>query len=245
MRNLVGIEDLSKEEINDLISVASDIFDHRENYMEKCKGKILATLFFEPSTRTRLSFESAMLGLGGSVIGFSDASNSSTSKGETLADTITVVSSYSDIIAMRHPKDGSAYVATQHSRVPVINAGDGGHNHPTQTLLDLMTIKKELGRLDNFTIGLCGDLTFGRTVHSLSTALSIYENVNFVFISPKELKMPEYIKEMLTKKGIGYTEVENLEETIPQLDVLHDKSSAWKIFKRRRLCQTKRRIYIG
>ena len=221
MRNLVGIEDLSKEEINDLISVASDIFDHREKYMEKCKGKILATLFFEPSTRTRLSFESAMLGLGGNVIGFSDASNSSTSKGENLADTITVVSSYSDIIAMRHPKDGAAYVATMHSRVPVINAGDGGHNHPTQTLLDLMTIKKELGRLDNFTIGLCGDLTFGRTVHSLATALSIYENVNFVFISPKELKMPDYIKEMLTKKGIGYTEVENLEETIPKLDILY------------------------
>jgi aspartate carbamoyltransferase catalytic subunit len=162
-----------------------------------------------------------MLGLGGNVIGFSDASNSSTSKGETLADTITVVSGYSDIIAMRHPKDGSAYVATMHSRVPVINAGDGGHNHPTQTLLDLMTIRKELGRLDNFTIGLCGDLTFGRTVHSLATALSIYDNVNFIFISPKELKMPDYIKEMLTKKGISYTEVESLEENIDKLDVLY------------------------
>ena len=195
MRNLVGIEDLSREEIDELIRVAMDIFDNRDKYSEKCKGRILATLFFEPSTRTRLSFESAMLGLGGNVIGFSDASNSSTSKGETLADTITVVSGYSDIIAMRHPKDGSAYVATMHSRVPVINAGDGGHNHPTQTLLDLMTIRKELGRLDNFTIGLCGDLTFGRTVHSLATALSIYDNVNFIFISPKELKMPDYIKE--------------------------------------------------
>ena len=221
MRNLVGIEDLSREEIDELIRVAMDIYDNRDKYSEKCKGRILATLFFEPSTRTRLSFESAMLGLGGNVIGFSDASNSSTSKGETLADTITVVSGYSDIIAMRHPKDGSAYVATMHSRVPVINAGDGGHNHPTQTLLDLMTIRKELGRLDNFTIGLCGDLTFGRTVHSLATALSIYDNVNFLFISPKELKMPDYIKEMLTKKGITFTEVEDLEENIDKLDVLY------------------------
>ena len=221
MRNLVGIEDLSREEIDELIRVAMDIFDNRDKYSEKCKGRILATLFFEPSTRTRLSFESAMLGLGGNVIGFSDASNSSTSKGETLADTITVVSGYSDIIAMRHPKDGAAYVATMHSRVPVINAGDGGHNHPTQTLLDLMTIRKELGRLDNFTIGLCGDLTFGRTVHSLATALSIYDNVNFLFISPKELKMPDYIKEMLTKKGITFTEVEDLEENIDKLDVLY------------------------
>lgn len=221
MRNLVGIEDLSREEIDELIRVAMDIYDNRDKYSEKCKGRILATLFFEPSTRTRLSFESAMLGLGGNVIGFSDASNSSTSKGETLADTITVVSGYSDIIAMRHPKDGAAYVATMHSRVPVINAGDGGHNHPTQTLLDLMTIRKELGRLDNFTIGLCGDLTFGRTVHSLATALSIYDNVNFLFISPKELKMPDYIKEMLTKKGITFTEVEDLEENIEKLDVLY------------------------
>lgn len=221
MRNLVGIEDLSREEIDELIRVAMDIFDNRDKYSEKCKGRILATLFFEPSTRTRLSFESAMLGLGGNVIGFSDASNSSTSKGETLADTITVVSGYSDIIAMRHPKDGAAYVATMHSRVPVINAGDGGHNHPTQTLLDLMTIRKELGRLDNFTIGLCGDLTFGRTVHSLATALSIYDNVSFLFISPKELKMPDYIKEMLTKKGITFTEVEDLEENIEKLDVLY------------------------
>ena len=191
-------------------------------YLEKCKGKILATLFFEPSTRTRLSFESAMLSLGGGVLGFSSADSSSTQKGETLADTIKVVSGYSDIIAMRHPKEGAPIVAANNSNVPIINAGDGGHNHPTQTLLDLLTISQEKGRLDNFTIGLCGDLKFGRTVHSLLIALSRYENIKFVLISPKELKIPEYLKQdILDKKNIEYIETENLEESIGSLDVLY------------------------
>ena len=222
MKNLIGIEDFSVEEINELIEVSKDIISNKEKYLEKCKGKILATLFFEPSTRTRLSFESAMLSLGGGVLGFSSADSSSTQKGETLADTIKVVSSYSDIIAMRHPKEGAPIVAANNSNVPIINAGDGGHNHPTQTLLDLLTISQEKGRLDNFTIGLCGDLKFGRTVHSLLVALSRYENIKFVLISPKELKIPEYLKQdILDKKNIEYIETENLEESIGSLDVLY------------------------
>ena len=222
MKNLIGIEDFSVEEISELIEVSKDIISNKEKYLEKCKGKILATLFFEPSTRTRLSFESAMLSLGGGVLGFSSADSSSTQQGETLADTIKVVSGYSDIIAMRHPKEGAPIVAANNSNVPIINAGDGGHNHPTQTLLDLLTISQEKGRLDNFTIGLCGDLKFGRTVHSLIVALSRYENIKFVLISPKELKIPEYLKQdILDKKNIEYIETENLEESIGSLDVLY------------------------
>ena len=222
MKNLIGIEDFSKEEIDELIKVSKDIINNKEKYLEKCKGKILATLFFEPSTRTRLSFESAMLSLGGSVLGFSSADSSSTQKGETLADTIKVVSGYSDIIAMRHPKEGAPIVAASNSRVPIINAGDGGHNHPTQTLLDLLTIVQEKGRLDNFTVGLCGDLKFGRTVHSLIVALSRYDNIKFVLISPNELKIPEYLKQdFLDKKNIEYVETENLEECIDKLDILY------------------------
>ena len=222
MKNLIGIEDFSTEEIDELIKVSKDIISNKEKYLEKCKGKILATLFFEPSTRTRLSFESAMLSLGGSVLGFSSADSSSTQKGETLADTIKVVSGYSDIIAMRHPKEGAPIVAANNSNVPIINAGDGGHNHPTQTLLDLLTISQEKGRLDNFTVGLCGDLKFGRTVHSLIIALSRYENIKFVLISPKELKIPEYLKQdVLDKKNIEYIETESLEENIDKLDILY------------------------
>ena len=222
MRNLIGIEDFSTEEIDELIEVSKDIISNKEKYLEKCKGKILATLFFEPSTRTRLSFESAMLSLGGGVLGFSSADSSSTQKGETLADTIKVVSGYSDIIAMRHPKEGAPIVAANNSNVPIINAGDGGHNHPTQTLLDLLTISQEKGRLNNFTVGLCGDLKFGRTVHSLIIALSRYENIKFVLISPNELKIPEYLKQdVLDKKNIEYIETENLEENINKLDILY------------------------
>lgn len=222
MRNLIGIEDLSTEEIDELIEVSKDIISNKEKYLVKCKGKILATLFFEPSTRTRLSFESAMLSLGGGVLGFSSADSSSTQKGETLADTIKVVSGYSDIIAMRHPKEGAPIVAANNSNVPIINAGDGGHNHPTQTLLDLLTISQEKGRLNNFTVGLCGDLKFGRTVHSLIVALSRYKNIKFVLISPKELRIPDYLKQdVLDKKKIEYIETENLEENIDKLDILY------------------------
>ena len=222
MKNLIGIEDFSKEEIDELIKVSKDIISNKEKYLEKCRGKILATLFFEPSTRTRLSFESAMLSLGGSVLGFSSADSSSTQKGETLADTIKVVSGYSDIIAMRHPKEGAPIVAANNSRVPIINAGDGGHNHPTQTLLDLLTISQEKGRLDNFTVGLCGDLKFGRTVHSLIIALSRYENIKFILISPNELKIPEYLKQdILDKKNIEYIETDSLEDNIDKLDILY------------------------
>ena len=222
MKNLIGIEDFTIEEIDELIKVSKDIISNKEKYLEKCKGKILATLFFEPSTRTRLSFESAMLSLGGSVLGFSSADSSSTQKGETLADTIKVVSGYSDIIAMRHPKEGAPIVAVNNSNVPIINAGDGGHNHPTQTLLDLLTISQEKGRLNNFTVGLCGDLKFGRTVHSLIVALSRYENIKFVLISPKELKIPDYLKQdVLDKKKIEYVETENLEDSINKLDILY------------------------
>lgn len=221
-RNLINITDLSTKEIDDLIKVANDIIDHKEKYSHKCDGKILATLFFEPSTRTRLSFESAMLRLGGKVLGFSEASSSSTAKGETLADTICVVSGYADIIAMRHPKEGAPMVASTKSLVPIINAGDGGHNHPTQTLTDLLTIKREKRRFDNLTIGLCGDLKFGRTIHSLIAAMSRYDNIKFVLISPDELKLPDYIiHEVLEKNNIGYVETDNMLEYMDELDILY------------------------
>ena len=222
MRNLIDIKDLSVEEIDQLIEKAKDIMGNKEKYSEKCKNKILATLFFEPSTRTRLSFESAMLGLGGNVIGFSDAMNSSASKGETVSDTIRVVNGYSDIIAMRHPKEGAPMVASEVSRVPIINAGDGGHNHPTQTLTDLLTISKEKGRLSDLTIGLCGDLKFGRTVHSLITAMARYKNIKFILISPEELKVPNYIKtEVLDKNNIKWCETQDIEEHMNELDILY------------------------
>lgn len=222
MKHLIDIKDLSVEEINELIKVAKDIIANREQYAHKCDGKKLATLFFEPSTRTRLSFESAMLSLGGSVLGFSEANNSSIAKGESVADTIEVVSSYVDIIAMRHPKEGAPVVAEMHSKVPIINAGDGGHNHPTQTLTDLLTISKVKGKIENLTVGLCGDLKFGRTVHSLVTALSDYPNMKFIFISPEELKIPDYMKtEVLDKKNIEYIEINDLEESIDKLDILY------------------------
>jgi aspartate carbamoyltransferase catalytic subunit len=222
IRNLIDIKDLSTKDITDLIKVANDIIDHKEKYSHKCDGKILATLFFEPSTRTRLSFESAMLRLGGKVLGFSESSSSSTAKGETLADTIKVVSGYSDIIAMRHPKEGAPVVAAKNSIVPIINAGDGGHNHPTQTLTDLLTISREKKRLDNLTIGLCGDLKFGRTIHSLISAMSRYDNIKFILISPEELKIPDYIKsEVLDKNKIEYIETNNIEEYMSELDILY------------------------
>ncbi len=222
MKHLIDIKDLSVEEIDDLIKVAKDIIANKEKYSHKCDGKILATLFFEPSTRTRLSHESAMLSLGGKVLGFSEAASSSASKGETVSDTIRMVGCYSDIIAMRHPKEGAPYVASLKSTVPIINAGDGGHNHPTQTLTDLLTINCEKGRLDNLTIGLCGDLKFGRTVHSLITAMSRYENIKFVLISPDELNLPEYIKkDVLEKNNIEYIETKNIEEYMDKLDILY------------------------
>ena len=222
MRSLIGIEDFSRNEIDELINVSKDIMSNRGKYSKMCDGKILATLFFEPSTRTRLSFESAMLSLGGNVLGFSSADNTSTAKGESLADTIKIVSSYSDIIAMRHPKEGAPLVAHMNSNVPIINAGDGGHNHPTQTLLDLLTISKEKGRLNNLTVGLCGDLKYGRTVHSLVAALSLYENIKFVLIAPNELKMPEYVtKGIIEKNKIEYAETNDLESSIPMLDILY------------------------
>ena len=220
-RCLIDIKDFSKEEIDNLIKVANDIIAHRDKYSHKCDGKILATLFFEPSTRTRLSFESAMLRLGGKVLGFSESSSSSTSKGETLSDTIRVVGGYSDIIAMRHPKEGAPTVALKKTIVPIINAGDGGHNHPTQTLTDLFTIYREKKSFDNLTIGLCGDLKFGRTVHSLITAMMRYKNIKFVLISPKELKLPDYMKEILDEKKIEYVETTNIEEYMSQLDILY------------------------
>ena len=221
-RNLLDITDLTVEELDELIRVAEDIIDNPEKYQDACAHKQLATLFFEPSTRTRLSFESAMLGLGGSVLGFSSASSSSTAKGETVGDTIHTVSCYADIIAMRHPKEGAPFAAAQVAEVPIINAGDGGHNHPTQTLTDLLTIHREKGRLNNFTIGFCGDLKFGRTVHSLINALSRYENINYVLISPTELKLPRYVKEeALKKRNIPYTQTTDLESVIPDLDILY------------------------
>ena len=222
MKYLIDPMDLSVEEINELIDIANDIIKDRTRYQDACRHKILATLFFEPSTRTRLSFESAMLSLGGSVLGFSSASNTSASKGESVSDTISVVSSYCDIIAMRHPKEGAPLVATRKSTVPLINAGDGGHNHPTQTLTDLLTIYREKGRLDNLTIGFCGDLKFGRTVHSLTKAMSRYKNIKFVFIAPPELKIPEYLKhDLLDAKNLDYKEAETIEEVIEDLDILY------------------------
>ena len=222
MKYLIDPMDLSVEEIDELIDIANDIIKDRTRYQDVCRHKILATLFFEPSTRTRLSFESAMLSLGGSVLGFSSASNTSASKGESVSDTISVVSSYCDIIAMRHPKEGAPLVATRRSTVPLINAGDGGHNHPTQTLTDLLTIYREKGRLDNLTIGFCGDLKFGRTVHSLTKAMSRYKNIKFVFIAPPELKIPEYLKhDLLDAKNLDYREVETIEEVIEDLDILY------------------------
>ena len=221
-RNLLDITDLTVEELDELIRVAEDIIDNPEKYQDACAHKQLATLFFEPSTRTRLSFESAMLGLGGSVLGFSSASSSSTAKGETVGDTIHTVSCYADIIAMRHPKEGAPFAAAQVAEIPIINAGDGGHNHPTQTLTDLLTIHREKGRLNNFTIGFCGDLKFGRTVHSLINALSRYENINYVLISPTELKLPRYVKEeALKKRNIPYAQTTDLESVIPDLDILY------------------------
>ena len=222
MENLIDIMQLTTEEIDTLVNKGCEIMEHPAEYAHKCDGKILATLFFEPSTRTRLSFESAMLSLGGQVLGFSSAASSSASKGESVADTIRVVSAYCDIIAMRHPKEGAPLVATQHSLVPVINAGDGGHNHPTQTLTDLITIHKEKGHFDNLTIGFCGDLKFGRTVHSLVAAMSRYSGIRFVFVSPEELKLPRYVKEQYVKsKNIPYTQSTSLEEVMPELDILY------------------------
>ncbi len=222
MRNLIDIRDLSQAEITELLDLADAIVADPAAYREACRYKKLATLFFEPSTRTRLSFEAAMYELGGQVLGFSEAASSSASKGESVADTIRVVGCYADIIAMRHPKEGAPLVAALHSDVPIINAGDGGHNHPTQTLTDLMTIRRELGRLDHFTIGLCGDLKFGRTVHSLIAALSRCEGVNFVLISPDELKLPSYIKrDILLDQGLPYQQTTDLEAVMPELDVLY------------------------
>lgn len=222
MRSLIDILELSLEEIDQLLAVANDIIDNPKKYAESCKGKKLATLFFEPSTRTRLSFEAAMYELGGNVLGFSEAQSSSAAKGESVADTAKTISCYADIIAMRHPKEGAPLVASQHATIPVINAGDGGHNHPTQTLTDLLTIQREKGTLENLTIGLCGDLKFGRTVHSLITAMSRYTGIKFVLISPEELKLPSYVKkDVLQKNGIPYEQTTDLVAAMPQLDILY------------------------
>ena len=222
MRSLIDILDLSVEEIEPLLDQANDLLANPAQYSEKCKGKKLATLFFEPSTRTRLSFEAAMYELGGNVLGFSEAQSSSSSKGESVADTVKVVSCYADIIAMRHPKEGAPLVAALNAGVPVINAGDGGHNHPTQTLADLLTIKREKGSLDNFTIGFCGDLKFGRTVHSLINALSKHTGVRVILISPNELKLPDYVKSSVSSSdGITLTETDRLDDVLPELDVLY------------------------
>ena len=222
MRHLIDPMDLSVEEIDHLLTLAQDIIDNKEKYSEVCKGKKLATLFFEPSTRTRLSFEAAMMNLGGTVLGFSSANSSSASKGESVADTIRVVSCFANICAMRHPKEGAPLVASMYSRIPVINAGDGGHQHPTQTLTDLMTIRELRGSLDNFTIGLCGDLKFGRTVHSLINSLVRYKNVKFVLISPKELRIPDYIRDDVLKANQAeFIEMENLEDAMPELNILY------------------------
>lgn len=222
MRSLINITDLSVMEIEELINVANDIIANPEKYREKCRYKKLATLFFEPSTRTRLSFEAAMMELGGNVLGFSQAQSSSASKGESVADTAKTVSCYADIIAMRHPKEGAPQVAMMNASIPVINAGDGGHNHPTQTLADLLTISREKGSLNNLTIGFCGDLKFGRTVHSLITALSRYENIKIYLISPDELKLPSYVKnDIIKKNNIEYVQTTSLEEAMPNLDILY------------------------
>ncbi len=221
IRNLISITDFSVEEIDKMIGVAGDIMKNPDKYIDICKGKKLATLFFEPSTRTRLSFEAAMLELGGSVLGFSEASSSSASKGESVSDTIRTVGCYADIIAMRHPKEGAPIVASRRTTVPIINGGDGGHHHPTQTLTDLLTITREKGRLNNLTVGLCGDLKFGRTVHSLIEAMLRYENVKFVLIAPPELRVPQYIIDMLEKAGAAYKQVETMEAVMPELDILY------------------------
>ena len=221
MRHLISPLDFSVEELDDLLYLASDIEKNPDKYKEACKGKKIATLFYEPSTRTRLSFEAAMINLGGSVLGFSSADSSSASKGESVSDTIRIISCYADICAMRHPKEGAPLVAASKSSIPVINAGDGGHQHPTQTLTDLMTIRSLKGRLNNLTIGLCGDLKFGRTVHSLINALLRYENISFVLISPPELRVPEYIRENLTKAGAPFKEVTKLEDVMSDLDILY------------------------
>ncbi|MCR5576963.1 MAG: aspartate carbamoyltransferase [Oscillospiraceae bacterium] len=222
MRHLIDILDFSPAELTALMDTAEDILAAPGKYAETCRGKKLATLFFEPSTRTRLSFEAAMYELGGHVIGFSEAQSSSASKGESVADTAKVISCYADIIAMRHPKEGAPLVAAMNASIPVINAGDGGHNHPTQTLADLFTIRREKGRLDHLTVGLCGDLKFGRTVHSLITALSRYEGLKFVLISPEELKLPSYVKkEVLRAQGIPYVQTTDLEGSLPELDILY------------------------
>ena len=221
-RSLIDILDFSVEEIDSVIALANDIIENPDKYAEKCKRKKLATLFFEPSTRTRLSFEAAMIELGGSVIGFSESSSSSSAKGESVSDTAKTISCYADIIAMRHPKEGAPLVAARAATIPVINAGDGGHNHPTQTLTDLLTIQREKGRFSNLTVGFCGDLKFGRTVHSLINALSRYEGIKIVLISPNELRIPDYVKtDILEKNNIDYVETRSLEEAMPELDILY------------------------
>ena len=222
MKHLIDIKDLSVEEIDELITVAKDIMANKEKYAKKCEGKKLATLFYEPSTRTRLSFEAAMLDLGGNVLGFSSANTSSASKGETVEDTVRMVGGYADIIAMRHPKEGAPFVASMKAEVPIINAGDGGHCHPTQTLTDLLTIQCEKHRLSDLTVGICGDLKFGRTVHSLITAMSRYSNIKIVLISPDELKLPDYVKrDVLEKNHMEYVETNDMEEYMPELDILY------------------------
>lgn len=245
MRSLIDITDFSVEELQELIDVACDISKNPQKYQDACRGKKLATLFFEPSTRTRLSFEAAMLELGGSVIGFSEASSSSASKGESMADTAKIVSCYADIMAIRHPKEGAPYVAAKNASVPVINAGDGGHCHPTQTLADLLTIYRENGHFDGLTVGCCGDLKYGRTVHSLLAALTRYHDIKVVLISPEELRLPEYLKhEVLEKNGISYTEVTSLEDNIGQLDVLYmtriqrERFDDPKVYERLKDCYT-------
>lgn len=222
MRHLIDPMDLSVQEIEKLLALANDIIEHKEKYSEVCKGKKLATLFFEPSTRTRLSFEAAMIELGGNVLGFSSADSSSATKGESVHDTVQVVGCYADIIAMRHPKEGAPLLASLKSPLPIINAGDGGHAHPTQTLTDLLTIQREKGRLENFTIGFCGDLKFGRTVHSLIKALSRYQNIRYILISPQELQVPDYIREeVFEENNIPYEQVESMEDVIGDLDILY------------------------
>ena len=222
MRSLIDITDFSVEELAQLLDTACDISENPQKYAEVCHGKKLATLFYEPSTRTRLSFEAAMMELGGNVLGFSEAGSSSAAKGESIADTAKMISCYADIMAMRHPKEGAPFVASQNASIPVINAGDGGHAHPTQTLTDLLTIYRELGRLDNLTIGCCGDLKYGRTVHSLISAMSRYANIKIVLISPEELRLPKYVRyEVLEKYGMEYEETTSLEEAMPKLDVLY------------------------
>ncbi len=221
MRHMLSPLDFTVEEIDKMLRLAQDIMNNREKYAKACDGKKLATLFYEPSTRTRLSFESAMLNLGGKTLGFQSADSSSASKGESVADTIRVISCYADICAMRHPKEGAPMVASQYSRIPVINAGDGGHNHPTQTFTDLLTILELKGRLDNMTIGLCGDLKFGRTVHSLVNAMKRYSNVKFIFISPEELRIPQYLREELTNEQYDFKEVSQLEDVMGDLDILY------------------------